>query len=318
VKRRDILLGGLALGAMPLARAQAMRTVGVLAPHLEDANYAAFPDELRRLGYAEGKNLRLLVRSADSKYERLPALAAELVAAGPAVILAINTPGARAATQATRQVPIVMAIVGDPVGSGFVSNLARPGGNVTGISNMTGTIASKRISILKELVPGMRRVAVLLNPVDPITRPQMRDVERDSPGLGVEARFFPVKTVQELPEAFRQILAWKANAALWLSGQGTAFQPGTVALSIKHRFPVMVTQRIDVEAGGLISYFPDHAELYRRAALYVDRILKGDKPGELPVELPTKFEMAINLRTAKALGITVPQPMLIRADKVIE
>jgi len=318
VKRRDILLGGLALGAAPLARAQTMRTVGVLAPHMQDPNYAAFPDELRRLGYVDGKNLRLLVRSADSKYERLPALADELVAAGPAVILAINTPGAGAAIRATREIPIVMAIVGDPVGSGFVSNLARPGGNVTGISNMTGMIASKRISLLKELVPVMKRVAVLLNPVDPVTRPQIRDVERDAPSLGVEARFFPVKTPQELPDAFRQMRAWNADAALWLSGQGTQFQPGTIKLSIAHRLPTMVPQRIDVEAGGLISYFPDHAELYRRAAHYVDRVLKGAKVGDLPVELPTKFELVINLRTAKAIGIAVPQSMLLRADKVIQ
>ena len=322
MKRRSFMLAAATLLAPVAARgqsaAQAVRTVGVLTPHLADRNYAAFPETLRALGYEEGRNLRLLVRSADMNYERLPALARELVKERVEVIVAINTPGVRAAIQATKSIPIVMTIVGDPVGTGFVSNLARPGGNVTGISNMSGTIASKRISLLKELVPGMKRVAVLLNPVDPVTRPQIRDVERDAPALDVEARFFPVKAATELPETFRQMLAWKADAALWLSGQGTAFQPGTIALALTHRLPVMVSQRIDVEAGGLLSYFPDHAELFRRTAMYVDRILKGAKPGDLPVELPTKFELAINLRSARAIGLAVPQPVLLRADRVIE
>ncbi len=273
---------------------------------------------LRKLGYAEGRNLRLVLRSADWKHERLPALAKELVEARAEVIVAVNTPGARAAIEAAKGVPIVFTIVGDPVGSGFVSNLARPGGDVTGISNMTGAIASKRMSLLKELVPGVKRIGVLYNPVDPVTKPQIRDAERDAPALAVEVRFFPVKAVPELPETFAQMLAWKADAAFWLSGQTNAFQPGSRELSLRHRFPVMVTLRNDVEAGGLISYFPDHAELYRRTAVYVDRILKGDKPGELPVELPTKFELAINLKTARAIGLAVPQSLLLRADRVVE
>ena len=297
---------------------QAMRTVGVLTPHREDPSYSAFPEMLRKLGYVEGRNLRLLVRSADWKQERLPALARELLDARAEVIVAVNTPGTRAAMQATTSIPIVFAIVGDPLGSGFVSNLARPGGNVTGISNMTGEIASKRMSILRELVPGVKRIAVLYNPVDPVTKPQIRDAQRDAPALGVEVRFFPVKTVPELPEAFAQMLAWKANAAFWLSGQANAFQPGSSELALKHRFPVMVTLRNDVEAGGLISYYPDHIELYRRTAVYVDRILKGGKPGELPVELPARFELVINLRTARAIGLAVPQAMRLRADRVIE
>lgn len=317
MNRRTAILALAALAA-PLARGQAVRTVGVLTPHREDPSYEAFPEMLRRLGYEEGRNLRLLVRSADWKHERLATLAGELVAARPDVIVAVNTPGVRAAIQATRTIPIVMTIVGDPVGSGFVTNLARPGGNVTGISNMVGAIASKRMSLLRELVPGVKRIAVLYNPVDPVTQPQIQDAEREAPRLGVEVRLFPVKAVAELQEAFAQMLAWKANAAIWLAGQTNAFHPGSRELSLKHRLPVMVTLRHDVEAGSLISYYPDHAELYRRTAVYVDRIIKGAKPGELPVELPARFELAINVRTARAIGLAVPQSLLLRADRVIE
>jgi putative ABC transport system substrate-binding protein len=318
MRRRAFLLAAGALAAPLGAHAQAVRVVGVLTPHSEDQSYMAFPEELRRLGYEEGRNLRLIYRSANWKQDRLPALAAEILQARPEVIVAVNTPGVRAAIRATRSVPIVMTIVGDPVGTGFVSNLARPGGNVTGVSNMTGTIASKRISILRELVPKMRRLAVLYNPIDPVTKPQIEDIERNSPALGVEARFYPVKAKDDLPDTFRQMVANKMDAAIWLSGQANAFQPGTSALALTHRLPVMATLRVDVEAGGLMSYYPDHFELYRRTAAYVDRILKGDKPGDLPVEQPTKFELVINLKTARAIGLAVPQSLLARADRVVE
>lgn len=303
------------LAALPVAGQ--VHTVGVLTPHMEDPNYAAFPQALRALGYQEGRNLQLLVRSAERKYERLPDFATELVKVPVSVILAVNTPGARAAIRATKDVPIVMVNVGDPLGSGFVSSLARPGGNVTGVSNMTGALASKRMSLMKELAPGAKRIAVLYNPVDPVTAPQIRDSERAAPQLGVEVRMFPVKAPHELGEVFKRMLAWRADAGFWLSGQGNIFQAGTIELSVRHRLPVMVSQRVDVEAGGLISYFPDHAELYRRAALYVDRILKGAKPGELPVELPTKFELAVNLKAASAMAITVPSSLLLQADHIV-
>jgi putative ABC transport system substrate-binding protein len=294
------------------------QTVGVLAPHSDERAYAAFDETLRRLGHEPGKNLRLVYRSAERKLERLPALAAEVVQARPDVILAINTPGVRAAIQAAGKIPIVMCIVGDPVATGFVSNVARPGGNVTGISNLSGELAGKRLALLQEAVAGSRRIAALLNPVDPITVPQMRDLERVAPSLGIELRFFPVKAPEELAETFKQMLAWRANAALWLSGQGVALQPGTIKLALEHRLPVMVTQRVDVEAGGLISYFPNHAELFSRCAVYVDRILKGAKPGDLPIEQPTKFELAINLKTAKAIGLAIPQSVLVRADHAVK
>ena len=306
----------LATWARPAA--PSLQTVAVLTPHREDRAYPVFFETLRQLGYKEGRNLRLVVRSADWKYDQLPALAAELVEARPDVIVAVNTPGARAAIRATKQIPIVMALVGDPVGTGFVSNLARPGANVTGVSTLNGELAGKRLSLLKQLVPGTKRIAVLLNPADPVNRRQIQDTERAAPVLGVEVRFFPVKSPRDLPETFQQMLAWGAAAAVWLSGQANAFQSGTIELAAKHHLPVMVTQRTDVEAGGLISYFPDYAELFRRTAMYVDRILKGAKPGELPIEQPTKFELAINLTTARTLGVTVPRAVLLQADRVLE
>jgi putative ABC transport system substrate-binding protein len=159
---------------------------------------------------------------------------------------------------------------------------------------------------------------VLFNPVDPITEPQIRDTKRSAPLLGIDVRLFPVKASSDLPATFEQMLAWRADAAVWLSGQSLAFQPATIELTTRHRLPIMVTQRDDVEAGGLISHFADHGELYRRTAIYVDRILKGAKPGDLPVEQPTRFELAINLKTAKALGLAVPPSLLLRADRVVE
>ena len=322
IVRFTTTLALLLLGSPLVAESQptttGVHTIGVLMPNREDRAYSVFLETLRELGYHEDRNLRLLTRSAESKPERLPALATELVQARVDVLVAVNTPGARAAIQATKDIPIVMAVVGDPVATGFVTNIARPGGNVTGISNMSGELAFKRMSLLKELMPATKRVGVLFNPLDPITAPQIRDVERGAPRLGIDVRMFPVKAPRDLSATFEQMLAWHADAAFWLSGQSLAFQPTTIELTTRHRLPVMVTQRSDVEAGGLISYFPDHGELYRRSALYVDRILKGAKPGDLPVELPTKFELAINLKTAKALGLSVPPSLLLRADRVVE
>ena len=297
---------------------QPVPTVGVLAPHSRQHGYPAFLEALRVTGYEQDRNLRLLFRSAEGKLERLPALATELVEARVDVIVAINTPGTRAAIQATKQIPIVMTIVGDPVGMGFVSNLARPGGNVTGISTMGTELAAKRLALLKEAMPAAKRIAAMLNPADPITVPQMRDTERAAPLVGVEIRFFRVRATGDLPETFKHMLAWRADAALWLAGQAQTFQPGAIELAAKHRLPVMVPQRQDVEAGGLISYSADQVELFRRTAHHVVRILKGAKPGDLPVEQPMRFELAINLKTAKALGLTLPPSLLVQVDRVVE
>ena len=324
IVRLLILVAALLLVAPLAVKAQqtspAVHSVGILSPHdhYRDREYSAFIDTLRSLGWEQGRNLRLLLRSAGGVSDRLPALARELVDARVDVIVAINTPGSRAAVQATKQIPIVMAVVGDPVAMGFVSNLARPGGNVTGISNISRELAAKRLSLVKEAVPAATRVAAMLNPSDPVNALQMEDVRRAAPALKVEVQFFPVKTPGELTETFKRIVAWRAEAALWLSGQSQALQPAAVKLAATHRLPVMGTQRAGVEAGGLMSYSTDDVELFRRTASYVDRILKGSKPGDLPVELPMKFELAINAKTAKALGVTIPQSLLLRADRLIE
>jgi putative ABC transport system substrate-binding protein len=314
----------LLLAAPPAVEAQqagrGLQTVGVLTPQRleQQAAYPTFLETLRRLGYLEGSNLRVLVRSADGMLDRLPALAAELVAARPDVIVALNTPGARAAIEATKQIPIVMSSVGDPLGSGFVSNLARPGGNVTGVSNMVAELASKRLALLKEAVPRARRIAVMFNPDDPVTRPQLLDTERAAPALKVGIRLFPVKAIADLPGTFKQMLAWRAEAALWILGQQQAFQARSIELAASHRLPLMVATPRNVEAGGLISYMFDPVELYARTAVVVDRILKGANPGDLPIEQPTKFELTVNVKTAKALGIAIPLPLLSRADRVVE
>ena len=322
--RLAVFVATLCLAAPLASEAQqtgpSVHTVGILAPHdhYRDREYSAFIETLRSLGYDQGKNLQLLWRSAAGNADRLPELAKELVDARVEVIVAINTPGSGAAIQATRQIPIVMAIVGDPIGMGFVSNLARPGGNVTGISDISRELSGKRLALVKDAVPKAKRIAAMFNPNDPINALQMEETKRAAPVLKVEMRFFPVKTAGELSETFKLMLAWRADAALWLTGQSQTLQPAAIELAARHRLPVMVTRRSDVEAGGLISYSSDTVELFRRTAIYVDRILKGAKPGELPVELPTKFELVINVRTAKALGITIPQSLLLRADQVIE
>jgi putative ABC transport system substrate-binding protein len=323
MKRREFirLLGG-TLTMWPIAgRAQQqarLPVVGILTPHLLDPDFPGFVEQLRELGYEDGRTIRLLVRSADAKLERLPQLAAELVATKVDVIVAINTPGSRAAINASTEIPIVMGMVGNPVATGFVSNLARPDGNVTGVSNMSGELASKRLQVLKEVVPAARRIAVMFNPDDPVTAPQIQETQHAAPQLEVEVRFFPVRSQATLSSAFKELTDWPAGAALWLAGQAHAFVQGTIKLAISHRLPTMMALAHDVRAGGLISYYPDHLILFRRVAVYVDKILRGAKPGDLPVEQPTKFRLVINNKTAKAIGLTIPETLLLRADEVIE
>jgi putative ABC transport system substrate-binding protein len=325
MNRRDAVLALLASVLAPFsAWAQqagaSAYSVGVLLPQrlADTPHYAAFLDVLKQLGYQDGRNLRLVLRSAEGKLALLPALAADLVAARVDVIVAVNGPATQAAIRATRTIPIVMVAVGDPVGAGFVSNLARPGGNVTGTSNIVAELGSKRLAVMKELVPQAKRIAGLFNPDDPITGRQRREMEEAAPSLKTEVRFFPVRATEELPKTFEKIRAWHADAALWLLGQQHAFQTASIKLAAQHRLPLMTTFREYVAAGGLLSYLSDSIEVHERAAVYVDRILKGSKPGDLPIEQPTKFELVVNLKTAKALGLTVPQSLLIRANEAIQ
>jgi len=323
IRRRSFitLLGGAAatwpVGAWGQQPAR-LPVVGILAPHLLDPGFPALVEQLGELGYEDGRTMRLLIRSADAKLERLPQLAAELVREKVDVIVAINTPGSREAIAATKEIPVIMAIVGNPVATGFVSNLARPGGNVTGVSNMSGDLASKKLEILKEALPAPRRIAVLFNPDDPVTAPQVRDTEQAAQRLAIEIRFFAVRSQPTLTSAFKELTDWRADGVLWLAGQHQSFTKPTVELAAKQRLATMVVTPPEVRMGGLISYSADNEELFRRVAVYVDKVLKGTKPGDIPVEQPTKFQLVINLKTAKALGLTVPPTLLARADEVIE
>ena len=292
--------------------------VGVLTPAERQWEGAAFREALRSLGYVEGSNILIDVRSAEGKLERMPELAAALINSDVDVILSVNTPSTRAAMEATKTVPIVMAAIGDPVGLGLVTSLARPGGNVTGLSNMSGDLAGKRLELLKEAVPAARRIAVMMHPDDPIVPIQVKDINAAAPRLGVELEIIPLRHAQELERAFQRAVHWRAQGLLRLAGQATVIGPPTAELALKHRMPSMLLLRQDVEAGALMSYFTDHQALFRRAATYVDKILKGSKPGDLPIEQPSRFEFYVNLKTAKQIGLTIPPNLLARADKVIK
>jgi len=315
---------GWVLSASLVAEAQQANTqvhsIGVLVPNRLKVQTASpvFFETLRSLGYRDGDNLRLLVREAEGDLGRLPKLARELVAARVDLILAFNTPGTQAAIGATRATPIVFTQVGDPVGSGFVASLGRPGGNVTGVSNMVGMLAPKRFEVMRETVPSAKRIAVLFNPADPVTAPQVRELESSQSARTVEVRLFPITDPKNLPGTFTEMVAWKANAAMWLLGQHQLFQKPTIALAAQHKLPVMVGNIGDVASGGLVSYTNDPVEVYRRTAALVARILQGAKPSELPVEQSTKFELAVNTGAAKALGLKIPPAILLRADHIVE
>lgn len=323
ISRRVLALGtGAGLLAAPFAAvaqtAGKVPLVGVLLPHLHDRAFPAFPARLRELGYEDGRTIRLEIKSADAQLERLPRLAAELVAMKPDVIVAANTPPTRAAIAATREIPIVMAQVGDALGQGFVRNLSRPDGNVTGSSNIVSDLAAKRLQILKEIVPNARRIAVLLNPDDPNTTPQRQQADRAASQVGVEVRFIVVRDEPGVAAAFAEAASWPADAVQWLSGQEQAFIAESIRIAAERRLPLMVPQPWQVPIGGLIAYAPDPSASYRLAAVYVDKILRGAKPGDLPVVQPTEIPLSINIKTARALGLTLPPSILARADNVFE
>jgi putative ABC transport system substrate-binding protein len=330
VNTRRAVLGTLAAGLVtaPLAAwaqpgAKIARigylTTGGSAPFIARE---AFGRGLRDLGYVEGRNLVIEYRDAQGKPERLPALAAELVALKVDVIVAGNTPGALAARQATRTLPIVFATSGDPVGRGLVTSLARPAGNVTGLSTFGRDLDGKRLEHLKQAAPRVSRVAVLLQPdaLDEGTGEDRRKrAEVAGRALGVRLQFVEARSAGDFDRAFSDMIGAHAGA-LAVLGSSMFLNERTrvVDLAAKNRLPAVYTTRAFVDAGGLMSYGPDLPDLFRRAATYVDKILKGARPADLPVEQPTKFELVINLKTARALGLTVPQSLLLRADKVIE
>jgi len=319
----------LSLTLAPLAgegqQAAKVPRIGYLAlnpgtsPHLREA----FLQGLRDLGYVEGRNVVIEYRSAEGKPERFPALAAELVALKVDVIVTGGgTPTALAAKQATRTIPIVFASAGDPVADGLITSLARPGGNITGSSNLTPELVGKCLEQLKQAVPGVSRVAFLWHPGasgERTDKDLLKEAEVAGRALGVRLQFVEARGPADFDKAFSDMTRARAGALTVLgSAMFYSERRRLVDLAAKNRLPAVYSSREYVDAGGLMSYGSDLADMFRRAATYVDKILKGAKPGDLPVEQPTKFELIINLKTAKALGLTIPQTILLQADQVIK
>jgi ABC-type uncharacterized transport system substrate-binding protein len=281
--------------------------------------FDAFRNGLAELGYAEGQNIAIESRWAAGKYERLPSLAAELVRLRMDVIVTSAVPAIRAAKDATGTIPIIMAVVVDPVATGLVASLARPGGNITGLSGMTPELVGKQLGMLKEIVPKASRVAVLWDPANPGNPPQLRAAELAARTLGIRPQLLEARSSREIDTAFTAMTKEGASALVVLVDVMFVDQRTRIAeLAVKARLPTMFSQREHAEAGGLVAYGADLQNTFRRAAIYVDKILKGAKPAELPIEQPTKFELIINLKNATALGLTIPPSLLQRADQVIE
>jgi len=291
-----------------------------LASPFGERGLAAFRQGLRDLGYVEGQNIAIEYRWAEGRFERLPDLAAELVRLKVDVIVSVVTQASLAAKNATRTIPIVMVAAGDPLGSGLVASLARPGGNVTGPSSMYAELAGKQLELLKETVPKVSRVAVLWNPANAVWQAQMlRATEVAARALGLQLQLLEARGPDELEGAFAAMTRERASALLVQVDVIFALHARRIAdLAAKRHLPAMYGSREHVEAGGLMSYAPNIPDLFRRAATYVDKILKGAKPADLPVEQPTRFELVLNMKTAKALGITFPPTIMVRADQVIQ
>ena len=307
--------------ALSQSSPQAYR-IGFLVPR-SSANFAgrveAFRSGLRELGYVEGKGLTIEWRFADGRYDRLPALASQLVESKVDVLVVDSTPGVKAAHAATTTIPIVMISVGDPVASGFVATLSRPGGNITGLSNVVGDFGAKYVELLHVAAPGFKRVAVLTNPGNSTHPTIARQVQAAATTIGVSVLPIVAGTPAEIDAAFATAVKVDAGALIVLGDPLFGQQGRQIGdLALKSRLPTLATNRSLAEAGVLLSYGQDLSEHYRRAAAYVDRILRGAKPRDLPVEQSTKIELVVNLRTAKALGRTIPQSLLLRADEVIQ
>jgi putative ABC transport system substrate-binding protein len=327
MNRRESIAALVALGAFPLAaeaqQAVKIARIGLLAGNLSDfRSLGTFLQGLRDLGYVEGRNVVIENRDAEGKFDRLPALAAELVALKVDVIVAQTIVAALAAKQATRTVPIVFSGIADPVTDGLVASLARPGGNVTGLSNLAAELVGKRLELLKQAVPGAMRVAVLWQPGGSggsTDNDMLKAVEVASRSLELQLQFVEARSPTEFDRAFSDMTRARANALTVLPiAMFFNERSRLVDLATKNRLPAVYSSRQFVDAGGLMAYGANLADLWRRAATYVDRILKGAKPADLPVEQATKFELIINLNAAKALGIAIPQSVLARADEVIQ
>jgi len=327
-KRLVLLLVVLALGipcALLAAEAQQANKVprigflGNSTAALEANLVGPFRDGLRDLGYVEGQNILIEYRWAEGKYERFPALIAELIASKVDVIVTAGTPATQAYQRARVSIPLVMVAVGDPVGTGIVASLSRPGGNITGLTSISPELESKRIELLREVIPKLSHIAVLWNPKNAFHAIENKQVESAAAALRMKVLYLGVEVQEQIGNAFAQILKERPGALLVLADRIFLHNRALIMdFAAKHRLPGVYAYLELVEAGGLMSYGPSYADMHRRAATYVDKILKGAKPADLPVEQPTKFELVVNLKTAKALGLTIPQSVLLRADEVIE
>jgi putative ABC transport system substrate-binding protein len=319
-----LLALGAAFGIARDAEAQGQKTVrvGRLSPisaETDVANLAAFRGRMRELGWEEGRNFTLIARFADGRATRLPELAAELVRERVDIILAGSSPGVLAAQRATSTIPIVMVTTGDPVADGIVKSLARPGANVTGVTAIGQALNTKRLELIKEAVPGARRVGVIMNPEAFYTPSLLEDRQRAARSLALDLRLFEVREPDNLEAAFAAARTDRMDALLV---QTTAFfithRKRIVELAARSRVPAVYGEREFVDAGGLMFYGAGLGDMYRDAAVYVDKILKGAKPADLPIEQPSKLELVINLKAAKALGITIPPSVMARADRIVD
>ena len=329
VRRRDFitLIGGAAMRPLA-AEAQQSKKIPRLCfltfdpgtAQSPSTRFAAFFQGLRELGYVNGQTIAIDYLHPDGQGERFSALAAECVRLKADIIVASTTPAAREAKSATRTIPIVMIALGDPVGTGLVDSLGRPGGNVTGMSLMTSGLAAKRLELLKEAVPGISRVLVLSYLVDPIAALQLKALKEAAPSLGVTLQIRDIHTADDLPAAFEAGASERAEGLITTAESIFLVQRARVTeLAAHHKLPAIYPySTFAVENGGLMAYDVIESDLHRRAAAYVDTILKGARPSDLAVQQPTKFQLVINLKTAKALGLTVPPALLARADEVIE
>jgi putative ABC transport system substrate-binding protein len=319
-RREFVALLSAAPFAAPAFAHRAQPIIGVLHPGSPpDPWFAGFLEALRELGYVDGQNARVDFRWGDRRADLLDSHARELVAANVNVLVIMTGPAVRAALRHTRAIPIVMAISGDPAGLGVVASLARPGGNVTGMSFMSGDLAGLRVSVLKEAVPQVKRVGAFYNPTEPPTVQEMRETQAAAQKLGVSVEPFETRNADALAPAFADAMAAKVDALITFA-HGFAFvnRGRIIELAAQHRLPAMYGWREFAEGGGLMSYGPNPAAMLRRAATVVDRILKGANPAEIPIEQPTHLELVVNIKTASSLGLTIPPTVLARADEVIE
>ena len=332
--RRRFLQGSLALGALGLLagcgmspwtgrQAAKVPVIGFLAVGSREGRaplIEGFLQGLREHGHAEGRTIVIEYRFSEGRDDRLPELAADLVALKVELIVASGTPASFAAKQATGAIPIVMGgLAANPVETGLVASLARPGGNVTGMSMISSQLGGKRLELLKEIVPGLSRVAVFWNPANPTYGPVLQELEEAARTLGLELQRLEVRVPEDFEGAFEAASRQRAGALVAPADPLTTNRPKVVAdLAAKHRLPAMMEVKQFVEAGGLVSLGPDLVDLYRRSATHVDKILKGARPADLPVEQPTKLDLSVNLATARALGLTIPQSILVQATEIVQ